>query len=227
MLKLLIITCLSLAVFTARSSDMFSALAEFETGNDNTMVGRHGERTAYQILPREWRRWRLKGENWNNRQSALAVAHRIMTSRESEFLTTYKRLPTAFEWYVLWNAPADLLVPGNLITTTVAEKAYRFSNLVQKYGISKTSKITSRARLNRLSAGSTIVNACATAAGSGFVGTRVPSAGGAFAADFTWSASGSYNIRRWETLDVGLASQNAGAAATSHAPQFGCWYWQK
>ena len=94
-----------------------------ETGNDDFAVGRCGEISRFQIRAELW-----PGGNPQNAQAALGVARNIMQARVQRFVQTHGRSPTNFEFYVLWNAPAEIDHP----VPCVAERARRFANLVER-----------------------------------------------------------------------------------------------
>jgi hypothetical protein len=48
--------------------------------------------------------------------------------RVNQFRAAHHRDPSDFEFYVLWNAPAQVLVRGK-ISKVVAERAERYANL--------------------------------------------------------------------------------------------------
>lgn len=91
-----------------------------ESGNRDSVVGRRGEISRYQILPRLW----ING-NPLDPHAALANAQRIMSARITGFEQASGRAPTDFEFYVLWNAPAQIGHPHSV----VAARTRRFINL--------------------------------------------------------------------------------------------------
>jgi hypothetical protein len=101
----------------------WDALSMLETGNDDSAVGRCGEISRYQIRAELW-----PGGNPQNPQAALSVARNIMQARTSTFQKTHGRSPSVFEFYVLWNAPAEVDHP----VSCVVERAQRFVNLVHR-----------------------------------------------------------------------------------------------
>lgn len=94
-----------------------------ETGDNDYAIGRCGEISRFQIRAQYW-----PGGNPHNPTAALAVARNIMHARVERFEQTHGRLPTNFEFYVLWNAPAEVDHP----VPCVAERARRFVNLVER-----------------------------------------------------------------------------------------------
>lgn len=115
---LLLLLCMSV---NARAIDRWTALAMLESGDDDKAVGHAGEISHYQIRRDLW-----PGGNPLDPRVALANARRIMSAREAAFELSHGRAPDDFEFYVLWNAPAQINHP----TPVVAERARRFVNLV-------------------------------------------------------------------------------------------------
>jgi len=105
----------------ALAMDRWTALAMMESGGDDRAVGRAGEVSRYQIRSELW-----PGGNPLDSCTALANARRIMSSRMAWFEHSHGRPPDDFEFYVLWNAPAQINHPSR----AVAGRAQRFKNLV-------------------------------------------------------------------------------------------------
>jgi hypothetical protein len=105
----------------AMAMDRWTALAILESGGNDLAVGRVGEISRYQIRPELW-----PGGNPHNANIALANAQLIMVARISAFEQSHDRVPNDFEFYVLWNAPAQINHPHR----GVAERARRFMNLL-------------------------------------------------------------------------------------------------
>ena len=108
--------------------DRWSALSQIESGNNDKAVGRLGEISRFQILPNVWTALAPENADWENPIDALAVAKVAMKKRCADFERTYHRAPTDFEFYVLWNAPAQVEQPSGV----VSERAKRFCNLLSK-----------------------------------------------------------------------------------------------
>ena len=108
--------------------DRFSALSMIETGDNDRMVGRAGEISRYQILKREWRSV-SDSTQFTDRKVSEAVARRLIDQRVTRFKSIYGRNPTDFEFYGLWNAPAQ--VYRGQVSPVVAERCRRFANLCQ------------------------------------------------------------------------------------------------
>ncbi len=101
--------------------DRWNALSMIESANRDDAVGRVGEISRYQIRPEFWPRG-----NPLDARAALLIAQRIMTARTAAFQLTHGRAPDDFEFYVLWNAPAQVNHPHR----AVVERAERFVNLM-------------------------------------------------------------------------------------------------
>jgi hypothetical protein len=106
--------------------DRWCALSQIESGDNDRAVGAAGELSRYQIKPDLWRRYALPKADCLKPQDALVVARALMKQRCAEFEETFHRTPTDFEFYVLWNAPAQIQKPA----PAVRERAERFCNLV-------------------------------------------------------------------------------------------------
>ena len=111
----------ALCVVNASAMDRWTALAMLETGGNDRAVGKLGEISRFQIRPELW-----PGGNPLDRDVALANAQQIMSPRVAIFEQSSGRSPNDFEFYVLWNAPAQIDHPGRAVT----ERARRFANLV-------------------------------------------------------------------------------------------------
>lgn len=107
----------------ALAMDRWAALAMLESGGDDDNVGPAGEVSRYQIRPELW-----QNGNPQDPSVAQANAEHIMTPRIAAFEKAHGRAPDDFEFYVLWNAPAQINHPHPV----VVERAKRFVNLVSK-----------------------------------------------------------------------------------------------
>jgi len=94
-----------------------------ESGDNDYAIGRCGEISRFQIRAQYW-----PGGNPHNASAALVVARAIMHARVERFEQVHGHPPTDFEFYVLWNAPAEVDHPVHC----VAERARRFANLVER-----------------------------------------------------------------------------------------------
>ncbi|HEY1786682.1 MAG TPA: hypothetical protein VGJ73_00935 [Verrucomicrobiae bacterium] len=125
-IKALIVLVAALAMISsAHAMDRWAALSMIESGNDDSAIGSLGEVSRFQIRPYLW-----PGGNPHNAGVALDVARKIMKPRVARFEHSHNRVPTDFEFYVLWNAPQEVNHPCR----AVAKRAERFANLVQRTG---------------------------------------------------------------------------------------------
>jgi len=109
-----------------RAMERWAALAQIESGNNDHALGLAGEVSRYQIKPRVWHRYASASANWRNAEQSLPIAQAAMRDRCAAFQRTFRRPPTDFEFYVLWNAPGQIRKPSQ----TVTKRAQRFCNLV-------------------------------------------------------------------------------------------------
>jgi hypothetical protein len=116
----------------ASAMDRWTALAMFESGGDDRIVGRAGEISRYQIRRELW-----PGGNPLDTRVALANARQIMSARVATFEQSHGRAPDDFEFYVLWNAPAQIDYPHPV----VAERARLFVNLVATDRLEKDTSV--------------------------------------------------------------------------------------
>ena len=112
---------LSIMSTNALALDRWTALAMVESGGNDRAVGLVGEISRYQIRPELW-----PGGNPLDANIASVNAQHIMSSRMALFEQAHGRMPDDFEFYILWNAPAQMNHPHHV----VIERARRFLNLV-------------------------------------------------------------------------------------------------
>ena len=127
----LLITTVALGVevsLKVQAMDRWAALSQIETRDNDNAVGAAGEISRFQIKPKLWRRYARSDANWKNPEEALAAARELMKERCAGFQRVNNRQPTDFEFYILWNAPAQVDRP----TKVVRERAERFCRLVAK-----------------------------------------------------------------------------------------------
>jgi len=106
--------------------DRLTALSMLETGNDDRMVGKAGEISRYQVRKSEWSSV-TTSRAYRDPNVAKQVTLKLLDQRVEKFVGLYKRNPTDFEVYALWNAPTQALT--GRISRTVAERSRRFANL--------------------------------------------------------------------------------------------------
>lgn len=116
------------ACLQLQAMDRWAALSQIESGDDDRAVGAAGEISRYQLKPGVWRRYAPTTADWTKPEDALPIAKETMRERCAAFERSVHRPPTDFEFYILWNAPAQIQHPGK----AVSERAERFCNLISK-----------------------------------------------------------------------------------------------
>ena len=120
------------------------ALAEIETGGNPSVVGRAGERGAWQIHPNVSRR-----TDWTTARS-------ILEERIDWFRRRSGRTPNAFDIYALWNAPgkySESQFRPRGLSKVVQNRCERFQNL---YGAMSKPCLAYAAAVTRLEAASRV-----------------------------------------------------------------------
>ena len=127
---MLILGLVLFSLLTNQAMDRWAALSQLESGDDDLAVGAAGEVSRYQVRPEIWERYSDAAMNWKAPADALVVAQKIMKERCTEFEHTFQRNPSDWEFYILWNAPAQIGHPAK----AVRERAERFCRLVNRPG---------------------------------------------------------------------------------------------
>ena len=132
-MKLIVLAALVI-VQSACAMDRFAALSMIESGDDDAARGQSGEVSRFQIRREVW------GQLTNAPVSlasdpkvAEVVARKLAAARCEKFAREHGRPATDEEFYILWNAPAQIGHPGR----SVSERAVRFANLVGQKESSK------------------------------------------------------------------------------------------
>jgi hypothetical protein len=122
-----IILALVVLAQSAFAMDRFAALSMIESGNDDSARGPLGEVSRFQIQRDVWcQTTNAPISQASDPKVAEAVARTLAGARCREFEHQHGRPPTDVEFYILWNAPAQIGYPGG----SVMERAKRFANLV-------------------------------------------------------------------------------------------------
>jgi hypothetical protein len=112
---------------SAFAMDRFAALSMIESGNDDFAHGALGEVSRFQIRHEIWcQMTNAPISQASDPKVSEAVARSLAGSRCQEFERQHGRPPNDIEFYILWNAPAQINHPGDF----VMERAKRFANLV-------------------------------------------------------------------------------------------------
>ena len=109
--------------------DRLSALSMLETGNNDRAVGSAGEISRFQVKKAEWRTV-TNSANYSDYETARKVMVQLMDKRIHAFEEHFGRQPSDFEFYALWNAPAQAM--SGHVSRTVAERCQRFANLCER-----------------------------------------------------------------------------------------------
>ncbi len=128
-MKTLLLTLLLSVPACGWGMDRLSALSMLETGDNDHAVGRAGEISRYQVLRREWQSV-TNSASYADSETARSVVLQIMERRTQAFQAAFGRVPTDFEFYALWNAPAQIM--EKKVSSRVAERCRRFANLCER-----------------------------------------------------------------------------------------------
>src|SRR5688572_24610538 len=125
------ILMLSLASAQAGLSKL-EAISMIETADRDSAVGKAGERSRYQIMPKVWHSY-TSSRDYRNPQLARAVAERHLAMLEQSFQKATGREPSDFDRYVLWNGGptyyAKIGFDAKRVHPVIRERAERYVNL--------------------------------------------------------------------------------------------------
>jgi hypothetical protein len=110
------------------------ALGMIETGNKDSVVGRAGEVSRYQIMPGVWHQY-SDASSYEDPAASLTVAQQHWLTLYTGFKHQTHREPTDFDMYVLWNTRygyyANRGFDSRRLSAVVQDRAQRFVNLVE------------------------------------------------------------------------------------------------
>jgi len=121
----------------ALDGTVLEALAMVESGGNDRAVGRAGEVSRYQIMPRLWRQ-AVRGRPArvaSDAATARQVATTLLEGRLARFKSATTREPTAREVYALWNAPGLLEREGwryERLPRVVRQRCDRFAQEISR-----------------------------------------------------------------------------------------------
>lgn len=108
------------------------AISMIETADRDSIVGKAGERSRYQIMPVVWKHY-TSSRDYANPQVARAVAQRHLSVLEDTFRKATGREPSDFDRYVLWNGGptyyAKIGFNARRVHPVIRERAQRYVNL--------------------------------------------------------------------------------------------------
>ena len=110
------------------------AISMIETGDHDMAVGKAGEVSRYQLMPKTWRHY-TTARAYTNPAFAQQVARQHLSVLEASFRARAGRDATDFELYVVWNAGlnyyAKMGFDANRVHHSIRERAERYVNLRQ------------------------------------------------------------------------------------------------
>ena len=114
---------------TVHANDRIETLSMLETGDNDRAVGKHLERSRWQMLPYVRREYGLTIAASRDPKLARPVVAAEMARRVNVFNKKYHRAPSDFEWAIIWHAPHRVLHP----TSGDRDYAQRFCNILWQY----------------------------------------------------------------------------------------------
>jgi hypothetical protein len=131
MLKNAVILMLSLLSAQAGLSKL-EAISMIETADRDWVVGKAGERSRYQIMPKVWHSY-TSSRDYRNPELARTVAERHLAAVEETFRKATGREPSDFDRYVLWNGGPTYYTKigfeAGRVHPVIRERAERYVNL--------------------------------------------------------------------------------------------------
>ena len=131
-----VITILLAVAHLARAEGFsrLEAISLIETADEDGVIGKKGEVSRYQILPRVWRAYSASTA-YQDPKIASSVARRYVAKLETYFLQKTGRPAGDFDLYVMWNAGPVYYAQRGFsparVAPTISERAKRFVNLRQ------------------------------------------------------------------------------------------------
>lgn len=126
--KIFCVICLVQLCLVSGAMERLDALSMIESGNDDSVVGKNGERSRFQIAPDLIAEFEIDANRLNNVSYARLQAMRIMLCRCAAFQREFHRSPNDVEFYLLWHRPSRVTNPE----PAEIERAGRFANLCQR-----------------------------------------------------------------------------------------------
>jgi len=121
-----------LALSAQAGLSRLEAISMIETGDNDSVRGRAGEVSRYQLMPRVWREY-TNSTAYENSQVSAVVAQQHLDYLEGWFRQQAGRPPSEFEIYVLWNAGPTYYSRKHFsvaaVHPSIRERAERFVNL--------------------------------------------------------------------------------------------------
>lgn len=123
------------------SVSVSSAIAEVETGHNYKLIGKNGERSAYQISKHVWKAYSKKPFTVASTKEGIFEVKHVVTAHMTwlaiHFIKHTNREPSPFDIAVMWNAGFDYYKqrgfnPKRIKNSQVRNYAERVSNITNK-----------------------------------------------------------------------------------------------
>jgi hypothetical protein len=125
-----------------KARPFLQALADIESGNNPKAIGKKGEVSAYQILPKVWTTiaplTKLSVRNIEDHQIAGRVAYKLLWDNHKKFLEITGTKPSPQDLYIMWNRGFNFYKRNGFRVDPIKYKklvdaAQRYDTLVNKY----------------------------------------------------------------------------------------------
>lgn len=130
----------SIVEIKLENHEWLKALGQIETGMDDKAIGKNGEVSRYQILPRVWKElglFPLTKENWENPNKAAQVAEMLIKRNERWFRECSSKTLDAVDAYIMWNAGFTYYKKRGFnklnVSKRILNRAKRYENLLAVY----------------------------------------------------------------------------------------------
>lgn len=114
---------------------LLECISQVESGNDDTKIGKHGERSKYQISPKVWRQWFPVSYTWFERdckgQLARHIADMHLNWLDKNLTPDYKQWINLkiYPLAVCWHAGLNHWQTASHISSELNNYAVRICNL--------------------------------------------------------------------------------------------------
>jgi len=135
MMRRIVVLVLTVLALSARAGvSKLEAIGMIESGNNDRAIGKAGEVSRYQIMPRVWRNYSAS-RAYHNVGVSRRIAEKHLENLEQTFRERTGREATDFDRYVLWNAGPSYYgrigFSAARVHPVIRERAQRFVNLRQ------------------------------------------------------------------------------------------------
>ena len=115
------------------------ALGMIESAERDTIIGKRGEVSRYQITPKIWKYYSKEYNvaHWGDYKYAATIAYMVYTDMRKTLTLTLRRQPTDTEMYIMYNCGYGYFAKHDFAFTRIPwklrERAMRYNNLVLLY----------------------------------------------------------------------------------------------